>query len=616
MPPGEVGCRFQTADARIAQPASFCESRMNAGQITVFRSRFPVPRGRRNGNFEHMRNRIGILILLCSMNARSAPVTDKLEPQARPVPLSQVRLLGGPFLDSLRANCGYLLKLEPDRLLHNFRKNAGLQPKGEIYGGWERDTIAGHTLGHYLTACALTFAQTGDAAFKERVDHIVDQLAECQAAEGDGYVAGFTRKDPETKEKVDGKVLFGELMKGDIRSAGFDLNGCWVPFYNWHKLFNGLIDAHELCGNGKAIPVAVGLADYIDRVFGKLDDEQVQKVLACEHGGINESMARLHAITGGPRYLALAKRIYDRRVLDPLAERTDKLTGFHANTQIPKVIGAARIHELTGEERFATIARFFWSTVTENHSYVIGGNADREYFQVPRSISKHLTEQTCESCNTYNMLKLTRHLYGWTGDARYFDYYERAHLNHILAHQNPRDGMLAYMVPMRSGSKRGFSTPFDSFWCCVGSGIENHSKHGDSIWWTRGGRELVVNLYIPSEVEWPAKSAKLRMTGEMPFRGSMTIEVVSDTAAEFTLALRIPTWCADSMAVSVHGKKAKTERKNEDGYLRIRRNWNPGDKVVVKLPMKLRIESTPDDPDTIALLYGPSVLAFIGDRSA
>ena len=553
--------------------------------------------------------RPALLSFLATTLAMSAPIADKVEPATIPVPLSQVRLLDGPFLDSLKANSAYLLKLEPDRLLHNFRKNAGLEPKGEIYGGWENQSIAGHTLGHYLTACALTYAQTGDEAFKKRVDDIVDELLVCQTAEGDGYVAGFTRKNPETKKLEDGKVIFDELVNGDIRSAGFDLNGGWVPFYSWHKLFAGLIDAHTLCGNTKALPVLTDLVDYIDRVFAKLDDDQVQQVLACEYGGMNESFAELHALTGEARYLALAKRVYDKRVLDPLAAGEDKLRGFHANTQIPKVIGAARIHELTGEPKFAKIASFFWQTVTDNHSYVIGGNSDREHFQTPRTQSKHLAEQTCESCNTYNMLKLTRHLHAWTGESRFFDYYERAHLNHILAHQHPKTGMLAYMIPMRSGSKRKFSSPFNDFWCCVGSGIENHSKHGDSIWWTRGDDELVVNLFIASELDWPARKTKVRMEGSYPFGETITVQVDPAEASGFTLALRIPSWCGDDMTASVQGKKAKTDISRKDGYLRITRNWNRGDKVVVRLPMKLHIESTPDDPDMIALLYGPSVLA-------
>lgn len=546
---------------------------------------------------------------IAAMTSLSAPVLEKVTPVTKPLPLSKIRLLDGPFLDALHANSGYLLKLDPMRLLHNFHKHAGLKPKGEVYGGWENDTIAGHTLGHYLTACALFHAQTGEMAFKERVDLIVTEIAACQAASGDGYVAGFTRKNPKTKEIEDGKVVFAELMRGEIRSAGFDLNGCWVPFYNWHKLLEGLMDAKELCGNQQALDATIKLADYIAKVFAALDEAQLQKVLDCEYGGLNDSFARLYALTGQTSYLDLAKRIYHNRILDPLAAGNDELASKHANTQIPKVIGEARIHELTNDEKSAKIANFFWETVIENHSYVIGGNADREYFFKPRNISQHLTEQTCESCNTYNMLKLSRHLHSWNGSAKYFDYYERAHLNHILAHQHPKTGMFTYMMPMRSGARREFSTPFDSFWCCVGTGMESHAKHGESVWWTRGEDELIANLYIASEADWTEKQTKIRMEGGFPLSDSMTLQVNPAKATRFTLALRIPEWCADSIKTQITGATTETNESRADGYLRITRLWHPGDKVLVTLPMKLHLEATTDDADTVALLYGPMVLA-------
>jgi DUF1680 family protein len=401
--------------------------------------------------------------------AARATTARALPSTAQPLPLDQVRLAPSPCLDAVQANTAYLMRLEPDRLLHNYRTSAGLEPKGEVYGGWESDTIAGHTLGHYLSALSLMYAQTGDAECKRRVDYIVDELGAAQAAHGDGYVAGFTRKRGDVVE--DGKVIFAELKRGDIRSMGFDLNGCWVPFYNWHKLYAGLFDAQAHCGNAKTLAVAKGLGTYIDGVFAALDDAQVQQVLDCEHGGINESFAELYARTNDTRWLRLAERLRHRKILDPLAAGKDVLPWIHANTQVPKVIGLARLHELTGNAGDGNAARFFWDTVIRDYSYVIGGNADREYFPAPRSISKHITEQTCESCNSYNMLKLTRHLYAWSPDARLFDFYERAHLNHILAQQDPATGMFAYMVPLMSGSARHFSKPFDDFWCCVGTGM-------------------------------------------------------------------------------------------------------------------------------------------------
>ena len=528
---------------------------------------------------------------------------------AKAFPLESVRLNPSPFLDAVNANLAYLKRIEPDRLLHNFRVHAGLQPKGAVYGGWESDTIAGHTLGHYLTACSLIHAQTGDAGAKRRVDYIVGELAECQTASGDGYVAGFTRR--KDKKVENGRVIFDEIKSGDIRSAGFDLNGCWVPFYNWHKLFAGLFDAQTHCGNADALKIAVNLAGFIDGVFAKLNDEQVQKMLNCEHGGINESMAELYARTNDKRWLDLAIRIRHQRTLGPMFEEKDALPNIHANTQIPKVIGLARIYELTQKPEYATAARFFWKNVTTNYSYVIGGNSDREYFQAPNTISTHITEQTCESCNTYNMLKLTRHLFEWDPQSSYFDYYERAHFNHMLAHENPKTGMFAYMIPLMSGTHRSFSSEFNDFWCCVGSGMESHSKHGESIYW-QDADHLIINLFIPSTLDWSERKAKFELSTEYPFGEEVRFAVSSIAKpAEFGIAMRIPYWCKNA-SLKVNGKAVKIMPEN--GYAVIRRKWKAGDKISLTLPMKPRIEATADDPNTIAILRGPLVLAAdLGD---
>jgi uncharacterized protein len=523
---------------------------------------------------------------------------------AKPFPLEDVRLLPSPYLSALEANRRYLHLLEPDRLLHNFREQAGLAPKAAVYGGWESQTIAGHTLGHYLTACSLMYAQTGDVECKRRVSYIVEELAACQAKSTDGYVGGFTRKRGDVIES--GKLAFEEVKKGDIRSTGFDLNGAWSPFYNWHKLMAGLLDADRYCQAPEAVPVAVRLGEYIAGIFAALNDQQIQRLLDCEYGGLNESFAQLHVRTGEPRWLALSRLIYDRKVLDPLTQGVDSLANIHANTQIPKLIGLARLYEITGDERYAEASAFFWETVTGQYSYVIGGNADREYFQSPHSISKHITEQTCESCNSYNMLKLTRHLYARAPEARFFDYYERVHLNNILAQQNPRTGMFAYMNPLMSGTHREFSSPFEDFWCCVGSGMESHSKHGDSIYW-HSGNELIVNLYIPSTLDWKEQHTRLEMKTAYPFGENVRIRIVErGNRTPLTLKLRIPAWCANP-SVTVNGQSVAHVRNT--GYLRIQRLVKPQDVIELKLPASLRMEATADDPQTVALLYGPLVLA-------
>ena len=528
---------------------------------------------------------------------------------AKPFPLEAVRLTPSMYLDSINANIRYLHKLEPDRFLHNFRVHAGLKPKGEVYGGWEADTIAGHSLGHYLTACSQIHAHTGDKECKRRVDYIVAELAECQSQAPDGYVAGFTRRKDKTIEN--GRVIFEEIKAGDIRSAGFDLNGCWVPFYNWHKLFAGLLDANEHCGNKQAIDVAVKLAGFIDGVFAKLNDDQVEKMLNCEHGGMNESMAQLYVRTNDKRWLALAERIRHRRTLGPMFLEKDELPNIHANTQIPKVIGLARLFEITQKPEYSTAANFFWKNVTTKYTYVIGGNSDREYFQSPNSISKYITDQTCESCNTYNMLKLTRHLFSWNTSAAFFDYYERAHLNHMMAHQNPWTGMFAYMIPLMSGTAREFSKEFDDFWCCVGSGMESHSKHGESIYW-QNDDHLIVNLFIPSTLDWKEKNARVELSTAYPLGEDVTL-AVSNIAkpTELAISMRIPYWC-EQPSLKINGKSTKHVR--DGGYITIRCKWKTGDRVTLTLPMKPRIEPTNDDPNVIALMYGPMVLAAdLGD---
>ncbi|MFT4077121.1 MAG: glycoside hydrolase family 127 protein [Asticcacaulis sp.] len=521
------------------------------------------------------------------------------------LPLSDVRLLPSPYKTALDVNHTYLVTLEPDRFLHNFRKGAGLKPKAEAYGGWEQDTIAGHSLGHYLSAISLMYAQTGDPVLKQRAAYVIDELALVQGMQGDGYVAGFLRKRKDGTV-VDGKEIFPEIMAGDIRSAGFDLNGCWVPFYNWHKLYGGLYDAQTFCGLDKAIPVAVNLGGYIDKVFAALTDAQVQEVLNCEHGGINDSFAELYQRTNDPRWLKLSERLYHHKVLDSLVAQQDKLANIHSNTNIPKVLGLARLYDVTGKADYHTASAFFWERVTKHHSFVIGGNGDREYFFEPDTISKHITEATCEHCATYNMMKLTRDLYRWSPDAAYFDYFERAHLNHVMAQQNPKTGMFSYMTPLFTGAARGFSDPVDNWTCCHGTGMESHAKHAESIYWQTADT-LFVNLYIPSTAKWAAKGASLRLDTGYPYEGAVKLNLTSlRRPARFKLALRVPGW-ARTAALKLNGKPVEAARDN--GYLIVDRVWQAGDSLALDLPMDLHIEPTSDNPGVVAILRGPMVMA-------
>lgn len=531
--------------------------------------------------------------------------------RVRPLPLDAVRLRPSAFLDAVEANRRYLLSLSPERLLHNFYKSAGLPTKGETYGGWEARGIAGHSLGHYLSGLSLLFAQTGDPAVRKHLAYTVLELAHIQAAQGDGYVGGTTVE--RDGKAIDGKIVFEEIRKGDIRTGGFDINGGWVPLYTWHKVHAGLIDAIRLGDMTEAMPVMLAMADYLGTILEGLDDAQMQKLLAAEHGGLNDSYAETYALTGNPRWRRLAERIYHQKVLAPLAAGRDELPGLHANTQIPKLIGLARLYELTGEQRHADAARFFHKTVAAHHSYVIGGNSEREHFGPPDQISTRITERTCEACNSYNMLKLTRHLYGWQPDASLFDYYERVHLNHLLAHQHPETGMFVYFMPLSAGAKRTYSTPEDSFWCCVGSGMETHAKHGESIFW-HDDATLFVNLFIPAAGEWKERGLKVELDTGYPFSEQVTLRVTKAPRGASAIALRLPGWC-DAPALALNGTPQPVDRAT--GYARLDRRWRAGDTITLTLPMTLRAEPTPDDPRLAAFVHGPVVLAAdLGAASA
>jgi len=526
---------------------------------------------------------------------------------ARPFPLEQVRLREGPFHAARERDRAYLLSVEPDRLLAWFRKEAGLAPKAEAYKGWERATVAGHSLGHYLSACAMMVASTGDDQLRNKVTYIVDELAACQQANGDGYLAAFPG----------GRKCFKEVAAGNIRSKGFDLNGIWVPWYTLHKELAGLIDAYRYCGSEKALAVATRLADWTCEVTKGLTDEQWQTMLACEHGGMNEVLAELYAITGQERYLALSRKFHHEAILGPLARAEDILPGKHANTQFPKIIGCARRFEVTGNTRDRTIAEFFWQRVAYHHSYVTGGNSNHEHFGPPDQLADRLGPKTTESCNTYNMLKLTRHLFAWHAGVEFADFYERGLYNHILASQNP-EGMMTYFLPLGTGEFKRFQTPFDSWTCCHGTGMENHAKYGDSIYW-HDDDGLFVNLFIPSELAWLEKDLAVSQQTRFPQEDTVRLAIVSKKPVEMAVRIRCPGWAEGPLQVKVNGKAVQVDA--EPGtWAVLKRTWGdkpaagsnlggPMDLVDVRIPMGLRTEAMPDNPNRVAILYGPVLLA-------
>ncbi|KOS00419.1 acetyl-CoA carboxylase [Paenibacillus polymyxa] len=517
--------------------------------------------------------------------------------KAKAFDLHKVRIDSGPLLHAMKLNKAYLLSLEPDRLLSRFREYAGLKPKAAHYEGWEARGISGHTLGHYLSGCALMFASTGDERLLERVDYVVDELEICQDSHGNGYISGIPR----------GKEIFEEVKAGDIRSQGFDLNGGWVPLYTMHKLFAGLRDAHLLAHHPKALSIEIKLGNWLEDVLQGLEDDQVQQVLHCEFGGMNEVLTDLAEHSGEERFLSLAERFYHGEVLNDLADSQDTLAGRHANTQIPKIIGAARQFEMTGKPYYADLSRFFWDRVVHKHSYVIGGNSYNEHFGEPGKLNDRLGEGTCETCNTYNMLKLTRHMFEWDAYAAYADYYERAMFNHILASQQPVDGRVCYFVSMEIGGHKSFNSQYEDFTCCVGSGMESHSMYGTAIYF-HTPETIYVNQYVPSTVTWDEMGVQLKQDTLFPQNGRGTLRVISKEPKSFAIKLRCPHWAEQGMIIKINGEEYVTEAC-PTSYVVIEREWNNGDTIEYDIPMTVRVEGMPDNPRRIAFMYGPLVLA-------
>ena len=526
-------------------------------------------------------------------------VKPVIDVQAYAFNLNEVRLLeGSPFKNAMDKDAAYLLTIDNDRLLHRFHLNAGLPTKGEVYGGWESEGLSGHTLGHYLSACAMMYASTGDDRYKQKVNYLVDELALCQAARKSGYVGAIPREDS----------IFWKLQHGIIKTSGFDMNGGWSPWYTVHKVMAGLTDAYLYCDNAKALKVVTGMADWTENILRDLNDDQLEQMRKCEYGGMNDVLVHLYELTANKKYLDLSYKFHDHFVLDELARKKDPMPGKHSNTNVPKAIGCARRYEFTAAESDKTIASFFWETIVDHHTYVIGGNSNYEYLGERDHLTDRLSDNTCETCNTYNMLKLTRYLFSWKPDSKLGDYYERALYNHILASQNPQSGMMCYFVPLRMGTKKEFSDPFNTFTCCVGSGMENHTKYTEGIYYEGREGSLWVNLFIPSQLNWKAKGVSIKQESAFPEEGKITFTIQAASAPSFAMKIRQPKWAIGDASFTLNGKTI-TAQKETSGYWSINRRWGKKDKLEVNFTMNIHTESLPDNSDRIALLYGPVVLA-------
>ena len=536
-----------------------------------------------------------LLFATISMTTALAQTTPKVEYFG----ISDVRLTRSAFKHAEDMDIQYLLALNPDRLLAPYLKGAGLTPKADNYTNWENTGLDGHIGGHYLSALSFMYAATGNEEIGRRLDYVLSELKRCQDTAGDGYLCGVP----------DGRKMWKEIEQGNVRAATFGLNDRWVPLYNIHKIYAGLRDAYLVAHREEAKDMLVKLTDWMERTTANLTDAQMQDMLRSEHGGLNETFADVAAITGDKRYLTLAHRFSHDIILNPLLKQEDKLTGIHANTQIPKVIGFKRIADIEKNDDWSKAADFFWHTVVNNRSITIGGNSVYEHFHPADNFEPMRTsEQGPETCNTYNMLRLTKMLYATSADAKYMDYYERALFNHILSTQDPVQGGFVYFTPMRSGHYRVYSQPQTSFWCCVGSGLENHARYGEMIYAHKGNDQLYVNLFIPSTLEWG--DINIEQSTSFPDEEGTSVIVTSKKGKnkKFTLNIRVPEWVNEGeLSLTINGK---TEKVNiADGYVKVNRSWKDGDKLHISMPMHLRAIDMPDNSHNYSFLYGPIVLA-------
>ena len=523
------------------------------------------------------------------LHASRFPVPSGPEPRALPFDLHAVTLGPGPFRDAAEVNRGFLMAQDPDRLLHMFRVTAGLPSTAEPLGGWEApdNELRGHYTGHYLSACALASVSLPDPALAARGDAIVAELAKCQQALGTGYLSAFPEE------------LFDRLRAG---------RPVWAPFYTIHKIMAGLLDMHTVAGNAQARDVLLGMARWTARWVQPLGDDAMARVLEREYGGMNELLYNLSAVTGNDEWRDLAHRFDHERIFAPLAAGRDELKGVHANTTIPKVIGADRRYELTGEIRYHDVASYFWHEVTGRRAYCTGGTSNGEDWDTdPGQLSGALSGYTQEDCTTYNMLKLTRHLFGWTAEAGMADYYERALFNGILGSQHPADGEKMYYVSLAVGLWKLFGTPYHDYWCCTGTMSEAFSKLSDSIYF-HDADGVFVNLFIASSVDWKDSGVRITQETRFPEEGKTTFTIRTSGPQTFALRIRVPYWATGDNRAELNGRPLEGFAE-PGGFYVIHRAWRDGDRLVVSLPLSLHLHPMPDDPGLAAVMYGPLVLA-------
>ena len=508
---------------------------------------------------------------------------------AVPFPMKNVRIRPGAFSAATEANRRYLKSLPPDRLLHTFRLTAGLPTSAEPLGDWEKPDceLRGHFVGgHYLSACALSFASSGDEELKHNGDLMVAELAKCQAQHKNGYLSAFPQE------------YFDRLRDGV---------NVWAPFYTIHKIMAGHLDMYTFAGNEQALATTEKMAQWVKSWSDPLSEQQMQRMLLVEYGGMGEVLCNLYSATGKSEYLNLAKRFDKKWFFDPLAARRDELKGLHVNTHIPQVIAAARLYEFTRDRYYSNIADYFWDEVTSERAYCTGGTSNFETWRTePGVLSTQLSPHTTEDCCAYNMMKLTRHLFGWSPQARYMDYYERVLFNHRMGTIDPDTGTTAYYLPLGSGYSKIYAKPFDSFWCCNGTAAEEFAKLTDTIYF-REENAVFVNLYVASEVDWPERGIRLTQQTSFPEEQGTTLLVSAAKPVDIDLKLRIPYW-AKTGSVQVNGRTVPAFA-DPGSYLVLRGPWQNGDRIQLHLPMHLHAAPMPDKERLQAVMYGPLVMA-------
>ncbi|MBN2037941.1 MAG: glycoside hydrolase family 127 protein [Chitinispirillaceae bacterium] len=494
--------------------------------------------------------------------------------------------------------CSYLLFLDNNRLLYSFRENHRLSTQGATrYGGWESMDIRGHTTGHVLSALAQAYQSTGDNRYKAKADSLVAELKKCQDnAVAAGFNAGYLAAIPES--------YVNTLLSG---------GSIWAPLYNIHKTFAGLLDCYRLLNNATALDMATRLADWTYNKLSPYTHAQFQTFwnnrlsAAGEYGGYNESLADLYKITGTARYLTAAHFFDHDKLFNPCLSNRDSLNGLHANTSIPEIIGAMKIYEVSGDANSSTIARNFFTIVTSAHTYINGGNSQAEYFRAPNAIASLLTDDNNETCNIYNMLKLTRQLFFFDPLPKYMDYYERALYNQILASQDSsaQHANCTYFQPMRSGGIKTYQSDLNDFKCCDGTGLENHTKYGGSIFFYSGDT-LWVNLFIPSQLNWTAKGITVRMDTRYP--NSDTVRLTITGSGSMPVKLRVPFWLRRTMEVRINGT-LQPGINTPGTYVAYNTSWSGSGTVELVMPQTLRFEKAPDNAAVGGVMYGAQLLA-------